>query len=69
MISQMVLSPKGLSTYITTIRPLISMSSFVNQQIVTFRKMSIAVLANKLFFRPGTGTGHFGSGGWYHGRL
>lgn len=66
MISQMILPPKCLPTYITTIRPLISMCPFVYQQIVTFRKMSIAVLANKLFFRPGTGTGHFRPAGWYY---
>lgn len=50
VISEMILSSKCFETHVTRIWPFIGMSSNVNEQIVRFSKMSIAVLTD-VFFR------------------
>lgn len=51
MISQVILSSKGLPTNIARIRPLIGMRPLVDQQIVALRELPVAELADELFLR------------------
>jgi hypothetical protein len=53
MIPQMVLSPEGFTTDITRVRSLVSMRTFMNQQVITLGKLSVAKFTNKLLLRPG----------------
>jgi hypothetical protein len=49
MISQMVLSSKGFEANVACVRSFICVRSNVNQQVVRFREVSIAVLADMFF--------------------
>lgn len=49
MISQMVLSPEGLPADIAGIGPLIRVRPFMDQQIITFGELPIAIFADELF--------------------
>jgi len=48
MISQMILSAEGLPTYVARVRPLIGVRPLVDQQIVAFRELPMAELADEL---------------------
>lgn len=48
MISQVILTTEGLATDVATVWPLIGVSSLVNQKIVGFGEMTIAVFADEL---------------------
>lgn len=62
VISEVVLSPECLLTDFTRVRPLVRMSSFVNQQIVRLGEMSLAELADELLLGSiGSGVSSFGS--------
>jgi hypothetical protein len=49
MISQMVLTTESFSANVTAIRTLIRMRSLVNEKIVGFGELTIAVFADELF--------------------
>lgn len=60
MITQMILSTKGLSTNVTRVGTLVSVRSLVNQQVVGFGKLTIAIFADKLFlWTSSCGSGDF----------
>ena len=48
VIPQVVLSPERFATYITAVRPLISVGSLVNQKIVGLSELSITELTDEL---------------------
>lgn len=50
MVSQVILPPERLPTYVTGVGPLVRMRPFVYQQIVTFRELSITKFTYELFF-------------------
>jgi hypothetical protein len=50
VVSQVILSSEGLSTNITIEGSLIGVRSLVNEKIVRFGKLPVAVLANETFF-------------------
>lgn len=49
MISQMILSSEGLVTNVTTVWSLVSVSPFVDEQVVWLGESTLTVLANELF--------------------
>lgn len=51
VISEVILSSKGLAADIAAVRPLVCVCSLVNQQVVRLREMSLTVFADKLFLR------------------
>ena len=57
MISKMILSSECFTTDITRVRPLISVSSLVNEEIVTLGELSVAILADELFLGSGRPAG------------
>lgn len=48
MIPQMILPAEGLAAYIARVRSLVGMRPLMDQQIVAFRELSIAELADEL---------------------
>jgi len=52
VIPQVVLSPERFATYITAVRPLISVGSLVNQKIVGLGELSITELTDELLLLP-----------------
>lgn len=57
VISEMILSPKGLAANVAGIRPLVGMGSLVDEKIIGFRELSITEFTNKLLLRSGRSTG------------
>jgi hypothetical protein len=49
MVAQMVLTSKGLSADVTRIGTLVGVRSLVNEQIVGFGELTIAIFADELF--------------------
>lgn len=52
VIPQVILSPERLAADITGIGPLVRVCPLVDEQIVRLGELSIAKLADELFFRP-----------------
>lgn len=48
VVAQMILSAECLAANVARIRPLIGVCTFVNEQVIRFGEMAIAVLANEL---------------------
>lgn len=55
MISQMILSTESLAANVTAIWTLIGVRPLVNQQVVGFGELSVAVFAYKLLLRSRSG--------------
>lgn len=53
MISEMVLPPEGLSANVTGVWPFVGVGPLVDQEVVTFGELAVAILANELFLRSG----------------
>lgn len=49
MISQMILATEGFAANVTAVRTLVSVRSFMDQKIVGFGELAIAILADELF--------------------
>lgn len=49
MVSKMILPSEGFPTYVARVRSFIGMSALMNQKVVRFGKMSMAVFADELF--------------------